>query len=268
MSLLQSIIYGFLSGLSEFMPASSKAHQLMLLELFGAEKDPVMDMLIHLALLASLFFGARNLFENYLRERRYLMRSKFRKSANRYLCLFVRNSSLALIITYVLLTYCVANQYSFLAVSVFCLINGILLFLPGRLLQSNKNVQHMSVLDSVLSGVFGSLSVFPGFSRLGLATSYSTSRGADPQHALNWALILSFPAIVLLVLFDFIAIFSGAQALTFLKFFGYLLAACFAYLGGFLSISLMRFLSVKIGFSAFSYYSWGMALFAFILYLI
>ena len=41
MSLLQSIIYGLVSGLSELMPVSSAAHQVFLRELFGVQKDPV-----------------------------------------------------------------------------------------------------------------------------------------------------------------------------------------------------------------------------------
>ena len=79
---------------------------------------------------------------------------------------------------------------------------------------------------------------------------------------------MSFPAIGLLIILDIIGIFTGALPITFIGILGYFLAAGFAYLGGYLSISLMKFLAVKVGFSTFCYYSWGMALFTFILYLI
>jgi hypothetical protein len=45
------------------------------------------------------------------------------------------------------------------------------------------------------------------------------------------------------------------------------LASLTAFVGSYLGITFIRFLAVKVGFSGFAYYSWGAALFAFILYL-
>jgi hypothetical protein len=42
----------------------------------------------------------------------------------------------------------------------------------------------------------------------------------------------------------------------------------FAYIGAYFALIFLRFMSVKLGFSGFSYYCWGAALFAFILYMI
>lgn len=269
MSLLQSILYGFVSGLSEFMPASSRAHQLILMELFGSQLDPVMDFLVHVAVLAALYFGARNLFEAFLRERRIAGRRTKRQPATRdYTYPFVRTASVTLIIAYICLTYICGQQYALMTVSVLCLVNGILLFIPDRLIQSNKTAEHMTVIDSVLTGLFGALSAFPGISRIGAANAYAISRGANRQHAFNWTLFISFPAVLLMILVDLIGIFTGALPITFMRVLGYILAMGFAYLGANLSISLMKFLAIKVGFSSFSYYSLGMALFTFILYLI
>ena len=41
-------------------------------------------------------------------------------------------------------------------------------------------------------------------------------------------------------------------------------AGCGSYFG----IMLMRFLAVKVGFTGFAYYSWGAALFSFVMYLV
>ena len=269
MNLLQSIIYGFVSGLSEFMPTSSRGHQQILLQLFGCQKDPLMDLFVHMTLLASLYFGARNLVDAFMRERRIAIRRSRNTVANHsYIYPFIRTASIALVLVYVLLTYTCPSEYSFLNLALFCLINGILLFIPDRMIQGNKTLQHMSVLDSVLMGTAGALSVFPGFSRIGVANAYVVGRGADRQQAFNWVILLSFPAVALLILLDIIALFTGNLSITFMKVLGYLFAVISSYIGGYLSVSLTRFLAVKIGFSAFSYYAWGMALFAFVLYLI
>lgn len=269
MSLLQSILYGLISGLSELMPVSSDAHQAFLRGLFGVSKDPVMDMLVHLSVLVAVYFGARNLIESFQRERRLLSRRPSAMSVGRgYVYRFVRTAGTVLVISLVVFTYIGAKSYSFLMIALFCLINGIILFLPGRMAQGNKDARHMTVFDSIFFGLLGGMSAFCGFSRVGISTAYGVARGADRQQALNWALLVSVPALIIMAIIDFIAIFTAPPAITFITVVGYLFAAAASFLGSYYSISIMRFLAVKVGYSAFAYYSWGMALFSFVLYLI
>ena len=268
MSLLQSIIYGLVSGLSELMPVSSAAHQAFLRELFGVQKDPVMDMLIRISVLVALYFGAKDIIDTFHWEQRIMSRRTSASAQRGHLYRFVRTAGLALCVFLVIFTYTGGKDYSFLSVCLFCLINGILLFVPGRMVQSNKDARHMTAFDSILFGLFGALSAFPGFSRIGMGTSYAVARGVDRQHTLNWALLISVPALVLMSVMDFIAIFTAGLSITIITILGYIFAVAAAFLGSYYSISIMKFLAVKVGYSAFAYYSWGMALFAFVLYLI
>ena len=58
MSWLESLIYGLVSGFSEFLPISSRAHQDLMLLLFGVEgHDPIRDMLVHATMLFSIYSG-------------------------------------------------------------------------------------------------------------------------------------------------------------------------------------------------------------------
>lgn len=269
MNLLQSVLYGLISGLTEFMPASSRAHQRIVREIFGSQVDPVMNLFVHIAVLVALFFSARNLFDIFMRERRISGARNRRQTASRsYIYPFIRTASIALVIVFICITYIVDQEFSLLAVALFCFVNSVVLFIPDRLIQSNKTAQHMTTFDSLLLGMFGALSAFPGISRIGAVNAYAVGRGADRQHAYNWSLLMSVPAILLLILLDLIGIFSGALPVTFMGVLGYVFAAGFAYLGAYISVSLMKFLAVKVGFVAFSYYSFGMAIFAFVLYLI
>ncbi len=269
MSILQSVFYGLISGLSELMPISSEAHQILLRELFGAKQDPVMDMLIHLAVLAALYFGARNLMDSYQREGRLLARrTNSRSSQKGYMHRFVRSAGVVFVALLLVFTYVGSQSRSLLTLSLFCLINGVILFVPERMMQSNKDARYMTLIDSILFGLLGALSVFPGLSRIGLSTAYATARGTDRQHGLSWALLLSIPAMILLALFDFITIFTAAPAISFVTVVGYILGVGAAFLGGYYSITIMKFLAVRAGYTAFAFYSWGMALFSFVLYLI
>ena len=60
MSFIQSIIYGFVSGLTEFLPVSSGGHETLLRELFGISQGaPVLDVLIHIAIILAIIYNCR-----------------------------------------------------------------------------------------------------------------------------------------------------------------------------------------------------------------
>jgi len=51
-SFLESIVYGFISGLTELIPVSPQGHQALMLRLFGVSvREPVRDMFVHIAIL-------------------------------------------------------------------------------------------------------------------------------------------------------------------------------------------------------------------------
>ena len=69
MNWLESILYGFISGLSEFMPVSSQAHQAILLFLFGETEDPVlMRLFTKLGVMAALLYTSRTLLKRLQKE--------------------------------------------------------------------------------------------------------------------------------------------------------------------------------------------------------
>ena len=272
MNWLESLIYGLISGAAEFLPISSQAHQSLLMQLFGVEmRDPVRDLLVHLAILLALFSGCRSTFEHIRREQKQQLhnRNGYRRSSRVLLDLrLIKNAAIPMLIGMLVVAYIFAQNNNLLWMSVFLFINGVILFAPERMVQGNKDVRGMSAIDSFWIGISGGLSSFPGISRIGSTTSAAVARGADRQCALNWALLLSVPALVLLAGLDVIGIFSAAASLdVWGSLLTYILSAVGAYCGGYLSILLIKFLTVRAGYYGFAYYSWGAALFAFLLYL-
>lgn len=271
MNILQSILYGFVSGLSEFIPVSSQAHQEILLKLFGQNSsNPILDIMVHIAVLVSLLFGYRQLSEELQQGVASISGGIRRRATARtnYDMRFVRTATIPLLIGLLVFTYISKGEFSLLAVSGFSLVNGLVLFAPGRMLRGNKDGRGMSALDALLTGLIASLSAFAGVSRIACSTSVALARGADSHHALNWALRLSVPALATWIVIDIFALFTAFQPVGFLTFLGYFLAMGSAFAGGYLGISVVRNLARRTGFSGLAYYSWGMALFAFILYLI
>ncbi len=267
---LESVIYGLISGFTEFLPISSAGHQQLLLNIFGAQgRDPVRDLLVHLTMLYVIYSCCRSAIDNIRRDRqqRHNRRNPVRSTGTLMDYRLVKNAAIPMIVGILILSYIVKSNWNLLLTSVFLLLNGIILFISGRVLQGNKDARSMSMMDSLLVGTLSSLSVLPGISRVGCATSVSVIRGSDRQYAFNWALLLSIPALFMLSGLDILGIFSTGNIPFWKSFFTYILSVLGTYIGGYYGISLMRFLAVRTGFSIFSYYCWGASLLTFLLYL-
>ena len=79
MNLIQSLIYGVISGLSEFMPISTSGHQALLRKLFGAStRNPLLDLMVGLGLLIAVYMHCRNQIAGYSRELRTTHRRRRR----------------------------------------------------------------------------------------------------------------------------------------------------------------------------------------------
>ena len=272
MNIFESILYGIISGFSEFLPISSQAHQLILRNMFGVySPDPVRNFFVHIALLLGVYSACRSMIDHLRRERRQQLHNRRRNSTISNILLeerFVKNAALPMLIGYIILFYALRSEASLLFSALFLLLNGVILFISGRMLQGNKNIRSMTYLDSLLIGISGAFSALTGISRVGCMTTMAAARGADRQHALNWSLMLSLPALILLGALDVVQLISNGGSVPFwINFVPYLLSAIGAYIGGYYSVRLMRFLSVRTGYSGFSYYCWGAALFSFLIYL-
>lgn len=271
MSWLESIIYGLISGLTEFLPISSQAHQGLLLQLFGeGSRDYVRDLFVHIALLLSVFTGCRTIIGQLRREQSLRQRNR-RTHASVSSLLEVRilkNAAVPMILGILILSYVLGNQISIAWISVLLVLNGLILFAPERMMQGNKDEHLMSGLDSLLLGASGALSAFTGISRTGTMLSVLSARGTGRQKALNWVLLLSIPALGTLMGLDILRIISASGGIPFWSGFGgYILSGIGAYLGGCIGITLMKMFAQRSGYSGFAYYCWGAALLVFILYL-
>ena len=273
MSFLQSVLFGLVSGITEFMPISARAHSDILLYLFGiGSKDPVMSLLTRIAMLIALYSAMRPQFEQINREKKLHHRNRRRSSGPSLQALadirVVRNAIAPMLMLMFLLRYIFKLNIQLPLASLMLLINGIVLYLPDRMMLGNKDASSMSQFDSYLLGLGAALSVLSGLSGVGLVLSIALFRGADRQKAWNWALLLMFPALAAEGVIDIVDWISGTGMIAgFSSFFQYVTAALTTYIAARCGIFLMRQLVKNNTTSVFAYYSWGAALFSFLLYL-
>ena len=274
MSIVASIIYGFVSGLTEILPVSSRAHQILLRYMFGVEsRNFLQEFLVHIGVLLAILIAYREYLMHIRRERHNtpLLYKKNRRSDSIFFydLRLLKTAAFALCFGSTLLFIVTKIEYKLLSVAGLLILNAFILLLATHSRHGNKDARSMSALDGIIIGILGCLSIFPGISRIGIISSYTTLRGVEYKHFTNWAVFLSIPAIVLFCVFDIIGIVSvGVVVDSVAAFVGYILSGIAAFGGGYFSISILLVILNHFGFSHFAYYSIGLSLFSFILYLI
>lgn len=274
MSLFESILYGLVSGLAEFLPVSSQGHQAIMMRLFGLDhRDPVRDILVHIGILLALLTACRSLFSHLRREqalsKRIRRRNRTYERKGIYDLRLIKTAAVPMLVG--MLVYIAVRGYEFrpIQLALFFVLNGIILIIPEYMAHGNKDARAMTGWDGILMGLSALIYSLPGVSRVGTMSAIVTARGADRQTALNWILALSMPALVMYIGFDIVnLIIQGFDPISFLVILGYILSAAAAFGGGYFGIVIIRYLTVQIGYTGFAYYSWGAAMFSFVLYLI
>ena len=267
---LQSVLYGFISGLTEFLPVSAEAHRMFFTRIFGMiPEPPILRLCVRLFAMLGALLSCYNTIMRLRREHKLsLIPARRRRRKPDAAVLLHRKMVIATAIPLViglLFTIVFRNLTNILWLQGgMLIINGIILYLPQFMLRGNKDARAMSGFDALLIGVSGALSVFPGFSRMATMVSVARMRGADKSFAVELTLLLCIPALMCLSLIDF---FSSVTVQGTPGLLPCLLASVASFAGSFFGIHIIRYFSRKPGFTAFAYYSWGAALLALILYL-
>jgi len=269
---LHSLLFGLISGFAQILPVSAEAHQTLFGQLSGAGPElGGFRFICRLAALGAVLLRVWPSIRRMLRERRLLSvpPKRRRRQPDPVVILDMRVLRSAMIpVALMLLLYIPLRGLgdSLWVLAILFLVNGLFLHIPQYFRTGNKDSRTLTPLNVFLCAVGGGLGAIPGISFLAGWTSVSQLCGADRQYTLNMGLILLIPVLLILTVFDFyLGIVSAAFSAQFILL--YLLCAAAAFAGTYFGILFLRFLAVRVGFSGFAYYSWGAALFAFILYL-
>lgn len=268
------IFYGLVSGLAEFLPVSQAAQGYLLSELTALDtRHPLMLLLIHVACLAVLLIQYRYRIAHMRRELHLDSQPSGRRKRDPDTQTVLDGSVAlnAMIPAVVLLAF---SDFAYrkltnpLVLSISLILYGILLYVPQFQPGANRDSRHLNRLEVLGMGACAGLSVIPGVSRMGAFLSIGALRGCDTRYTLDIAFLVSVPVLALMILLDAISLIalgfgtiSGGMVLC------SFLAAAAAFCGAWLAMAVMRFLCAGPNYGGFAYYSWGLGLFSFILYL-
>lgn len=270
---LECFLYGLISGLTEFLPVSALAHQTIFLKLLGHENPIFLQLSAHIGTFAALLVSCFSVLKKMRREwRLYSLPPKRRRRHPDHGILTeirVFRTAGAFVMLLFLGYNLVRGLHERLWILAILLgINGILLYLPQYLPGANKGAQSLSRLDAVLIGIASGCGIIPGISAVGSAISVSRIRGCDRGYAAELALLLCIPGLFVLLILELFAAFTVNTAMTGILILYCITVTATSFFSAYWGMILMRFLAVKVGYSGFAYYCWGLALFTLILYLI
>lgn len=272
LSWLESILYGFISGLTEMLPVSAQAHRLLMMKLFGVAGEPaLLRLLVHVASLAAVYFAcqthivklmrAKSLSRVPKKKRRRPLDTKSLMDMSLWKTMLV-----PVILSFFFYEKARSLGSSLILVACFLFVNGLILYIPQFLPGSNKDSRSLSRVEGILMGLGGGLSVLPGMSAMGMSVSVGSVCGVERGYAVNMSLLMSLGIHVGLIVFDIMALISGGiGGLTLMGVLQCIVSAAAAFGGVTLGVKLMRSLAQNGGFALFGYYCWGLALFTFIL---
>lgn len=269
---LQSILYGFVSGLMDILPVSAQAHRVLLLKFFGAKgSSNLMYFLIHLGVFGALYYQNHAQMIR-MSKARALARVPKKRRKRPLDTRSLMDSSLArtmlipAILGLLLYRHTADLGSNLLLLSLFILLNGIILYIPQYMPTSNRDSRSLSRVEGLLMGLGGAVSVVPGFSAMGAATSVASVCGVDAAFGLNMVLIMNMLLNLGYMVYDVLGMFSnGLGLVSFAMFLRYLLMGGAAFGGTMLGIRAMRHFSANSGYGIFAFYCLGLSMFTFVL---
>jgi undecaprenyl-diphosphatase len=239
---VQAIVWGFVQGITEFLPISSDGHLVLVPAFLGIERpDLAVTAVLHLGTLAAVIaFFRRELWS--------LSRVGSDPAARRLMLLLVIGTIPA--IAAVIFEDEVAElQQSTTVAAVFLIVTGVVMLIASRFAGGTRTMEDAQPLDAALIGVAQVLAVLPGLSRSGTTISTGILRGFDRVEAARFSFILGVPAVAgagLLELFKLLG-GEGVKAVTWV-------GVAVAAVTGYLAIAFLLRLLSRIGLIPFAIY--------------
>ncbi len=266
--LIVAVILGLVQGLGEFLPISSSGHLIVAQNVFGLEEPEVaFDVVLHLGTLIAVGLFYRETILRLIKELRFLpgalasparMRELYRDRPDfRFGLLILIGCVPTGIIGLAFKDFFIAHFTSMASVGAALIVTGILLRLVGRRGQGGRAAEEMTIRDALLIGLIQGIAIIPGFSRSGFTICAGLFAGLNRITAARYSFILSIPAIVGATLLELRhGLDSRFAAGDFLA--GFMVAGICGYLALALLIRLLR----QDNFAVFSWWCWGVGLFA------
>lgn len=272
MSIWESIFYGIVQGIAEFLPISSSGHLAIFQSVFGTgdpDANISFNVLLHLGTLIAVFFvywkDIWQLICSFFTLCGQLFRGNFKfssyKEGERFVILILI-ATLPLLPAALLDDYIGSLSSSVIVVGAILLFNAVLLFFSDRMAKGDKTLAEVKPRNALAVGLCQMIAILPGLSRSGSTITGGLTQGFERPLAVKFSFILSIPAILGACVLELPDFFRTASAEGSTQLLIYLAGAAVAGITGVGAMKLLTYISKKSNFRIFSYYCVAAGLFA------
>lgn len=204
MTLLQSVILGFLQGVAEFLPISSSGHLVVFRNFMDLGEVPILfDILLHVStLVVVLIIFRKTIWELLKSAGRFFIRKTGENDKNnlRLIVVILGASFFTAVLGLVIESFDVAHKPKL--VSLLFLATAAVLILTRFIKVESAGYEKIGIKTAVITGIAQGLAVLPGVSRSGMTISASLFSGIDKEKAGEYSFLLSVPAIAGAILLE------------------------------------------------------------------
>jgi undecaprenyl-diphosphatase len=278
MTFLQAIILGIVQGLTEYIPISSSAHLIIVPWLFGWS-DPALtslsfDVALHLGtLVAVLWFFADDWVRLIRAGVASLAERKIGIDPDRRLAWLLVIGCIPGGIAGVLAESKIDRLFhqpnvpiettTMIILAIIIALMALALFVVERLAQHTREMNLLTLKDSIIIGLAQALAVVPGVSRSGSTITAGMALNLKREAAARFSFLLSAPIIAgagLKSTWDMIQQYQGGAGFSSAELILFPIGLVAASISGYLCIKvLLRYLQ-NHSTDLFVYYRWGLAL--------
>jgi undecaprenyl-diphosphatase len=211
MTLFQALVLGIVQGLTEFIPVSSTGHLVLVPALFGWEFNPeaafIFDVLVQWGTLVAVVAYFRNELMTLIGGvwEGIKQGQVFTEPRARLAWLILLSSVPAAIAGLLLKPLVEGAIDSPKVVSIFLLLNALILFSSERIGRFGRRLQDLSVADSLWIGFAQILALFPGISRSGSTIAAGLVKNLERRDAARFSFMMALPVMLgagVVALFD------------------------------------------------------------------
>ena len=265
MSIFNALFFGFVQGLTEYIPVSSSAHMSVLFSLFGISSSgfntDAFTAFTHFGtMIAAFILYAREFSEILFQSLEFIAAAGGQDGGSRRVFPAVRLlvmmvfASLPLLLILPLGDYVLNLGTNTAVVGIMLILSGTILAISDHLEEGKKADRSISVSDAIIIGLCQAVSAIPGITRTGTVYTAGLAVGLSRGFSAKFAVMLSVPVIFFSNIVRLIHAASASFSLADL-------GPCFAGMaasvaGAVLSIRVFRALVKSRNFHHVGYYCW------------